>query len=59
MYPIIFQGHSTTTVSILSRTLPKLLADPNFGPIMMPTSKFRQLHLPRKGAMDKHEPFAR
>jgi hypothetical protein len=48
-----------TTVNVLSRSLPRLLADSEFGPIMMPTSKFRQLHLPMKGAsMDQHNPFA-
>lgn len=59
IYMLFLQGLNTTTVSVLSRSLAKLLADPNFGPIMMPTSKLRQLHLPRKGAvMDKHNPFA-
>lgn len=53
------QGLSTTTVNVLSRSLPKLLSDKSFGPIMMPTTKFRQLHLPMKGApMEQHNPFA-
>ncbi|OXU29026.1 hypothetical protein TSAR_005154 [Trichomalopsis sarcophagae] len=52
-------GVQTTTVNVLSRSLPKLLADKSFGPIMMPTTKFRQLHLPMKGAsMEQHNPFA-
>ncbi|KAL7294393.1 hypothetical protein TKK_0012398 [Trichogramma kaykai] len=52
-------GMSTTTVPVLSRSLPKLLAEKDFGPVMMPTSKFRQLHLPMKGAKpEQHNPFA-
>ncbi|KAJ8680180.1 hypothetical protein QAD02_015967 [Eretmocerus hayati] len=48
----------TTTVTVLSKNLPKLLSHPNFGPIMMPSSKFMQLHLPSKGiAVDNHNPF--
>ncbi|XP_058804986.1 serine/threonine-protein kinase ATR-like [Phymastichus coffea] len=53
------EGLQTTTVNVLSKSLPRLLADSDFGPIMIPTSKFRQLHLPMKGAnMDQHNPFA-
>lgn len=53
-----FQHISTTTVSILSKHLPRLLSDPDFGPIMMPTSKLRQLHLPIKQAIqENHNPF--
>ncbi|XP_011503709.1 PREDICTED: serine/threonine-protein kinase atr-like [Ceratosolen solmsi marchali] len=52
------EGVQNTTVNVLSRSLPKLLADSEFGPIMMPTSKLRQLHLPIKGTcMDQHNPF--
>ncbi|XP_014204493.1 serine/threonine-protein kinase ATR [Copidosoma floridanum] len=48
----------TTSVALLSKSLPKLLADPDFGPVMIPTSKFRQLHLPMKGVtMEDHNPF--
>lgn len=48
----------TTTVKALSTGLPRLLASSDFGPIMMPTSKFRQLHLPsKKESVQNHYPF--
>ncbi|KAK0175715.1 hypothetical protein PV327_009444 [Microctonus hyperodae] len=53
----------TTSVSLLSSKIKLLLASSSFGPIMMPTSKFCQLHLPQsvKGihttALDRHNPF--
>ncbi|XP_032688955.1 serine/threonine-protein kinase ATR isoform X2 [Odontomachus brunneus] len=47
-----------TTVTQLSKNLPRLLASKDFSPIMMPTTKFRQLHLPSKNAsLDNHNPF--
>ncbi|XP_011875240.1 PREDICTED: serine/threonine-protein kinase ATR [Vollenhovia emeryi] len=50
-------GTLNTTVSNLSKTLPRLLAK-EFSTIMMPTTKFRQLHLPSKNAsMENHCPF--
>ncbi|KAK0088729.1 hypothetical protein PV325_010836 [Microctonus aethiopoides] len=53
----------TTSVSLLSSKIKLLLASSSFGPIMMPTSKFCQLHLPQsvKGThtttLDRHNPF--
>lgn len=48
-----------TTVSQLSRNLPRLLSSKEFSSIMMPTSKFRQLHLPSKGvSLENHNPFS-
>ena len=38
-----------TTVTLLSRNLPRLLSSKEFSTIMIPTTKFRQLHLPSKG----------
>lgn len=50
--------NSTVTVSQLSRNLPRLLVSKDFSPIMMPTTKFRQLHLPAKNAsLENHKPF--
>lgn len=47
-----------TTVTQLSKNLPRLLASKDFSPIMMPTTKFRQLHLPSKNvSLDNHNPF--
>ncbi|XP_076654433.1 serine/threonine-protein kinase ATR [Halictus rubicundus] len=52
-------GVQTTTVSQLSRNLPRLLAHRDFSPIMMPTTKFKQLHLPSKGvSLENHNPFS-
>ncbi|XP_025157159.1 serine/threonine-protein kinase ATR [Harpegnathos saltator] len=49
---------SNTTVAQLSKNLPRLLASKDFSPIMMPTTKFRQLHLPSKNAsLDNYKPF--
>ncbi|XP_025264576.1 serine/threonine-protein kinase ATR [Camponotus floridanus] len=51
-------GILNTTVTNLSKNLPKLLATKDFSPIMMPTTKFRQLHLPSKNAsVENHNPF--
>ncbi|KAL0107168.1 hypothetical protein PUN28_015590 [Cardiocondyla obscurior] len=51
-------GTLNTTVTNLSKTLPRLLANKDFSSIMMPTTKFRQLHLPSKNAsIDNHKPF--
>lgn len=47
-----------TTVNNLSKNLPRLLASKDFSPIMMPTTKFRQLHLPSKNtSIENHNPF--
>lgn len=47
-----------TTVNHLSKNLPRLLASKDFSPIMMPTTKFRQLHLPSKNtSIENHNPF--
>ncbi|XP_034947758.1 serine/threonine-protein kinase ATR-like [Chelonus insularis] len=50
-----------TTVSTLCKPLIRLLATANFGPIMIPTHLFLQLHLPRKSgwnhSIDQHNPF--
>ncbi|CAK9833676.1 Serine/threonine-protein kinase atr [Anthophora retusa] len=52
-------GLTNTTVHQLSRTLPRLLANKSFSPIMIPTTKFRQLHLPSKGVpFDNHNAFS-
>lgn len=52
-------GVMNTTVSQLSRNLPRLLSSKEFSSIMMPTSKFRQLHLPSKGvSLENHNPFS-
>ncbi|XP_003702936.2 serine/threonine-protein kinase ATR isoform X1 [Megachile rotundata] len=52
-------GIINTTVSQLSRNLPRLLANKEFSSIMMPTTKFRQLHLPSKGvSLENHNPFS-
>ncbi|KAL6262489.1 hypothetical protein P5V15_007574 [Pogonomyrmex californicus] len=51
-------GTLNTTVTHLSKSLPRLLASKDFSPIMMPTTKFRQLHLPAKNAsLEDHNPF--
>ncbi|XP_024944291.1 serine/threonine-protein kinase ATR isoform X2 [Cephus cinctus] len=42
------EGTNTASITTLSKTLPRLLAGPNYSAIMMPTTKFRQLHLPIK-----------
>lgn len=43
---------------MLSKQLPRLLASKDFSTIMMPTTKFRQLHLPSKNtSMENHNPF--
>lgn len=53
-------GITNTTVNHLSRNLPRLLANKDFSLIMMPTTKFRQLHLPAKGvSLENHNPFSR
>ncbi|XP_018056134.1 PREDICTED: serine/threonine-protein kinase ATR [Atta colombica] len=52
------EGILNTTVTHLSKTLPKLLSSKDFSLIMMPTTKFRQLHLPSKNAsVENHNPF--
>ncbi|XP_043511522.1 serine/threonine-protein kinase atr [Frieseomelitta varia] len=43
------EGIMNTTVTLLSRNLPRLLSSKEFSTIMIPTTKFRQLHLPSKG----------
>ncbi|XP_043279597.1 serine/threonine-protein kinase ATR isoform X2 [Venturia canescens] len=51
-------GLLNTSVKVLSSGLQRLLTTPDFGPVMMPTSKFRQLHLPSKGdSISSHKPF--
>ncbi|XP_076757525.1 serine/threonine-protein kinase ATR [Xylocopa sonorina] len=47
-------GVTNTTVNFLSRNLPRLLSNKEFSPIMIPTTKFRQLHLPSKGMPVEH-----
>ncbi|XP_048511999.1 serine/threonine-protein kinase ATR isoform X2 [Athalia rosae] len=52
------EGTKTTSVSSLSKYLPRLLASSDFGEIMIPTTRFRQLHLPSKVTpSDAHDPF--
>ncbi|XP_028046695.1 serine/threonine-protein kinase ATR isoform X2 [Monomorium pharaonis] len=52
------EGTRNTTVNNLSKNLPRLLASKDFSSIMMPTTKFRQLHLPSKNALvENHNPF--
>ncbi|XP_033336517.2 serine/threonine-protein kinase ATR [Megalopta genalis] len=52
-------GVLNTTVSQLSRNLPRLLSTKDFSTIMMPTTKFKQLHLPSKGvSLENHNPFS-
>ncbi|XP_025986385.1 serine/threonine-protein kinase ATR [Solenopsis invicta] len=52
------EGTLNTTVSHLSKNLPRLLTSKDFSSIMMPTTKFRQLHLPAKNAsVENHNPF--
>nr|XP_031832738.1 serine/threonine-protein kinase atr-like [Nomia melanderi] len=52
-------GVLNTTVSQLSRNLPRLLSTKDFSSIMMPTTKFKQLHLPSKGvSLENHNPFS-
>ncbi|XP_011699804.1 PREDICTED: serine/threonine-protein kinase ATR isoform X2 [Wasmannia auropunctata] len=52
------EGVLNTTVTHLSKNLPRLLASKEFSLIMMPTTKFRQLHLPAKNAsIVNHNPF--
>ncbi|KYN10085.1 Serine/threonine-protein kinase atr [Trachymyrmex cornetzi] len=52
------EGILNTTVTHLSKNLPKLLSSKDFSLIMMPTTKFRQLHLPSKNAsVENHNPF--
>ncbi|XP_076679651.1 serine/threonine-protein kinase atr isoform X1 [Andrena cerasifolii] len=52
-------GITNTTVHQLSCNLPRLLANKEFSSIMMPTTKFRQLHLPSKGvSLENHNPFS-
>lgn len=47
-----------TTVTLLSKNLPRLLASKDFSQIIMPTTKFRQLHLPTKNvSLNNHNPF--
>lgn len=48
-----------TTISLLSRNLPRLLSNKEFSSIMIPTTKFRQLHLPSKGmSLENHNAFS-
>ncbi|XP_063984803.1 serine/threonine-protein kinase ATR-like [Diachasmimorpha longicaudata] len=55
----IEDGVSRTKVSILCKDLPKLLKNPNFGSIMMPTTQFFRLSLPADGALhDGHDPLS-
>nr|XP_034192073.1 serine/threonine-protein kinase ATR [Osmia lignaria]XP_034192074.1 serine/threonine-protein kinase ATR [Osmia lignaria]XP_034192075.1 serine/threonine-protein kinase ATR [Osmia lignaria] len=52
-------GLLNTTVTQLSRNLPRLLTSKDFSSIMIPTTKFRQLHLPSKGAsLENYNPFS-
>ncbi|XP_012230547.1 serine/threonine-protein kinase ATR [Linepithema humile] len=54
----VSDGTLNTTVNVLSKNLPRLLASKDFSAIMIPTTKFRQLHLPSKNAsMKNHNPF--
>ncbi|XP_076632761.1 serine/threonine-protein kinase atr isoform X1 [Colletes latitarsis] len=56
---VIPDGVMNTTVNQLSRNLPRLLSNKEFSSIMMPTTKFRQLHLPSKGvSLENHNPFS-
>lgn len=48
-----------TTITHLSRNLPRLLSNKEFSSIMIPTTKFRQLHLPSKGmSLENHNAFS-
>ncbi|XP_012274502.1 serine/threonine-protein kinase ATR [Orussus abietinus] len=50
--------HGKSSIKALSKNLPRLLASSGFGPIMVPTTKFRHLHLPSKGdRLESHDPF--
>ncbi|XP_015115874.1 serine/threonine-protein kinase atr [Diachasma alloeum] len=52
-------GVSRTKVSILCKDLPKLLKNPSFGSIMMPTTQFFRLSLPADGALpDGYDPLS-
>ncbi|KAG6794440.1 serine/threonine-protein kinase atr-like [Apis mellifera caucasica] len=52
-------GIMNTTISLLSRNLPRLLSNKEFSSIMIPTTKFRQLHLPSKGmSLENHNAFS-
>ncbi|XP_060828354.1 serine/threonine-protein kinase atr-like [Bombus pascuorum] len=53
------EGVMNTTVNLLSRNLPRLLSNKEFSPIMIPTTKFRQLHLPSKGmSLENYNAFS-
>ncbi|XP_066597912.1 serine/threonine-protein kinase atr-like [Prorops nasuta] len=55
----IADNTATTTVSALSKNLPKLLKSHDFSQIMLPTTVFRKLHLPGKeSSIIKHQPFS-
>ncbi|XP_063533871.1 serine/threonine-protein kinase ATR [Cydia strobilella] len=54
--PIVGSG-STTTVSALVRTLPRLLASENFSHIMMPFQEFCKIVLPSKAARQERIDF--
>ncbi|KAK2579409.1 hypothetical protein KPH14_003267 [Odynerus spinipes] len=52
-------GILNTTVNQLSRHLPRMFATMDFSPIMIPATKFRQLHLPsRDTSIENHNPFS-
>lgn len=47
-----------TTVSQLSRNLPRMFSNSDFSPIIIPATKFRQLILPSKDtSVEHHHPF--
>ncbi|OAD54306.1 Serine/threonine-protein kinase atr [Eufriesea mexicana] len=52
-------GVMNTTINFLSRSLPRLLSNKEFSSIMIPTTKFRQLHLPSKSmSLENHSVFS-
>ncbi|XP_063916724.1 serine/threonine-protein kinase ATR-like isoform X2 [Zophobas morio] len=54
----VAQDVETTTVSVLLRTLPRMLNKTDFSEIMIPTHKFRKLVLPNPDfANGEHNPF--
>ncbi|XP_014472413.1 PREDICTED: serine/threonine-protein kinase ATR-like isoform X2 [Dinoponera quadriceps] len=56
----ISENASSATVNQLSKYLPMLLTNKDFSQIMIPTTKFMQLHLPSKNAsLSNHNPFLR
>ncbi|XP_046813707.1 serine/threonine-protein kinase ATR isoform X1 [Vespa crabro] len=52
-------GIMNTTVSQLSRNLPRMFSNTDFSPIMIPATKFRQFILPSKDtSVEHHHPFS-